>query len=62
MKMRIVEAGDHDASAKVEPPRVNIGHRRDFVRLSNRGDSFSADRNRLCVFARRIGGKHLAVQ
>jgi len=62
MKMRVVEAGNHDAARKIDATRVSIGHCSDFVRSANRQYSIAGNRDRLRVSARRVASEDLAVQ
>jgi len=60
MKVRVIDAGNHDAARKIDAARVGIGHRRDVIRGPNRHDSIASDRHSLGISAGWVGGEELA--
>ena len=62
MVVRVVDPGNHDAAAEIDPPRARSSERLNFARISGSNDSFAANRQRLDVRMRGVAGENLAVE
>ncbi len=60
--VRVVDSGNHGATAEINLPRLRPGERFDFRGIARGDDAFAANRERLHVGMRGVAREYLAVE